>query len=56
MSAMKVGWEVSNKAPSYFDMMGVLPTASSKEISKGYKAPSYFDMMGVLPTASSKEI
>ena len=38
MSAVKVGWEVSNKAPSYFDMMGVLPTASSKEISKGYKA------------------
>ena len=37
MSAVKVGWEVSNKAPSYFDMMGVLPTASSKEISKGYK-------------------
>merc|ERR1719491_2180057 len=38
MSAVKVGWEVSNKAPSYFDMMEVLPTASTKEINKGYKA------------------
>merc|ERR1719272_318936 len=38
MSAVKVGWEVTNKAPSYFDMMEVLPTASTKEINKGYKA------------------
>ena len=36
-SSAKVGYEVTNKAPSYFDMMEVLPTASVADIKKGYK-------------------
>ena len=36
-TAAKLGYEVANKAPSYFDMMDVSPTASSADVKRGYK-------------------
>jgi len=40
LSAAKLGYELLNKEPSYYDMMEVSPTASLAEIKKGYKRAS----------------
>jgi len=39
-AAIKIGYEVSHKEPSYYDMMEVLPSAPYAEIKKGYKRMS----------------
>jgi len=39
-SSCKIGLELVHKEPSYYDLMGVLPTASYADIKKGYKRAS----------------
>ena len=51
MSAVKVGWEVTNKAPSYFDMMEVIDHMFGAQMPSAFAATAsatdYFDMKGV---------
>lgn len=39
-AAVKIGYELQRKTPSYYDMMEVAPTAPYAEIKKGYKRMS----------------
>jgi len=39
-SAVKIGYEVTQKEPSYYDMLDVLPGAASADLKKGYKRAS----------------
>ena len=38
VSAVKLGLEMTHKAPSYYDKLEVMPTANHAEIKKGYRA------------------
>ena len=40
VSAIKIGWEITSKEQSLYDMMEVSPTASAGDLKKGYKAAS----------------
>lgn len=40
VSSVKIGLELAHKEPSYYDMMDVLPSATSAEVKKGYKRAS----------------
>ena len=37
VSAVKLGFELAHKEPSYYDLVGVAPGASFAEIKRGYK-------------------